>query len=88
MGQAGVEALLKTTIEMAVAITAVKKADLHRVIVDTTVSEKAIAQGWSPARQTCWQESQNSTTGVAAGARRKSMYREPARRQRLFGAHS
>jgi hypothetical protein len=28
----------------------VKKADLHRVIVDTAVSEKAITQGWSPAR--------------------------------------
>ncbi len=53
MGQAGVEALLKTTIETAEAIAAEKKADLHRVIVDTTVSEKAIAQGWSPAQQDC-----------------------------------
>ena len=53
MGQAGVEALLKTTIETAEAIAAGKKADLHRVIVDTTVSEKAIAQGWSPAQQDC-----------------------------------
>jgi hypothetical protein len=54
MGQAGVEALLKTTIETAEAIAAGKKADLHRVIVDTKVSEKAIAQGWSPpARLPC-----------------------------------
>jgi hypothetical protein len=50
MGQAGVEALLKTTIETAEAIAAGKKADLHRVIVDTKVSEKAIAQGWSPVQ--------------------------------------
>ena len=43
LGEAGVEELLKTTIETAVAISAVKKTDLQRVIVDTTVSEKAIA---------------------------------------------
>ena len=53
MGEADVDELLKTTIDMAKAIVAVKKADLHRVIVDTTVSEKAIAQGWSPAQQDC-----------------------------------
>jgi IS5 family transposase len=35
--------LLKSTFETAVAINAVKKTDLQRVIVDTTVSEKAIA---------------------------------------------
>jgi IS5 family transposase len=38
-----VEELLKTTIETAVAIAVVKKSDLQRVIVDTTVAEKAIA---------------------------------------------
>ena len=43
LGDGGVEELLKTTIETAVAINAVKKTDLQRVIVDTTVSEKAIA---------------------------------------------
>jgi IS5 family transposase len=43
LGEGGVEELLKTTIETAVAINAVKKSDLQRVIVDTTVSEKAIA---------------------------------------------
>jgi hypothetical protein len=53
MGEAGVKALLKTTIKTAEAIAAVKDADLHRVIVDATVSEKAIAQGWSPARLPC-----------------------------------
>ena len=53
MGEAGVEELLKTTIETVEAIAAVKKADLQRVIVDTTVSEKAIAPGWSPARLPC-----------------------------------
>lgn len=43
LGEAGVEELLKTTIEASVAIGAVKKVDLERVIVDTTVQEKAIA---------------------------------------------
>jgi len=35
--------LLKTTIETAVRIQAVKKSEFERVIVDTTVQEKAIA---------------------------------------------
>ena len=43
LGEAGVEELLKTTIEASVAMGAVKKADLERVIVDTTAQEKAIA---------------------------------------------
>jgi len=43
LGEAGVEQLLKTTIETAVAIQAVKKTEFERVIVDTTVQEKAIA---------------------------------------------
>ena len=43
IGEAGVEELLKTSIETAVAINAVKRAELQRVRVDTTVSEKAIA---------------------------------------------
>ena len=37
LGEAGVEQLLKTTIETAVAIQAVKKTEFERVIVDTTV---------------------------------------------------
>jgi IS5 family transposase len=43
LGEAGVEQLLKTTIEAAVAMNAVKKTEFERVIVDTTVQEKAIA---------------------------------------------
>jgi IS5 family transposase len=43
LGEAGVEQLLRTTIETAVAIQAVKKTEFERVIVDTTVQEKAIA---------------------------------------------
>ena len=43
LGEAGVEQLLKTTIEAAVAMGAVKKSEFERVIVDTTVQEKAIA---------------------------------------------
>jgi transposase, IS5 family len=43
LGEAGVEQLLKTTIEAAVAMKVVKKTEFERVIVDTTVQEKAIA---------------------------------------------
>ncbi len=43
LGEAGVEQLLKTTIEVAVAIGAVTKREFERVIVDSTVQEKAIA---------------------------------------------
>jgi IS5 family transposase len=43
LGEAGVEELLAQTIEAAKTLNAVKTADLQRVIVDTTVQEKAIA---------------------------------------------
>lgn len=43
LGEAGVEQLLKTTIEAAVTMKAVKPTEFERVIVDTTVMEKAIA---------------------------------------------
>lgn len=43
LGEAGVQELLKATIETAVTIAVVKKSDLQRVIVDTMVAEKAIA---------------------------------------------
>jgi hypothetical protein len=42
-GDAVVEQLLKTTVEAVVAIGAVKKSALERVIVASTVQEKAIA---------------------------------------------
>jgi hypothetical protein len=48
LGEAGVEQLLKSTIEASVAMKLVKKAEFERVIVDTTVQEKAIAH---PTRQ-------------------------------------
>ncbi|MCZ2152553.1 MAG: IS5 family transposase [Bryobacterales bacterium] len=43
IGEAGVETILKATIDTAIAMKAVKPAEFERVIVDTTVQEKAIA---------------------------------------------
>jgi hypothetical protein len=43
IGEAGVEEILKATSDTTVATQAVKPQDFERVIVDTTVQEKAIA---------------------------------------------
>jgi len=50
LGEAGVEQLLKTTIEAAVAMNVVKKTDFERVIVDSTgAGEGDRAPGGQPA---------------------------------------
>ena len=43
IGEEGLELLIKSTIETAVEIKAIKPTELERVIVDTTVMEKAVA---------------------------------------------
>jgi IS5 family transposase len=43
IGEAGVEELLKATIDTAVTTKAIRPSEFERVIVDTTVQEKAIA---------------------------------------------
>jgi IS5 family transposase len=43
IGEAGVEALLKATIDAAVGAKSIRPSEFERVIVDTTVQEKAIA---------------------------------------------
>ena len=43
IGEAGVEELLKATLDTAVATKAIRPVEFERVIVDTTVQEKAIA---------------------------------------------
>jgi IS5 family transposase len=43
IGEEALELLIKSTIETAVEIKAIKLTELERVIVDTTVMEKAIA---------------------------------------------
>ena len=43
IGEAGLQAILKATIDTAVASNAIKPAEFERIIVDSTVQEKAIA---------------------------------------------
>ena len=43
IGEAGMQAILKATIDTAVTSKAIKPAEFERIIVDSTVQEKAIA---------------------------------------------
>lgn len=65
LGEAGVEQLLKSTIESAVAMGAVKKAEFERVIVDTTVQEKAIV---FPTDSRLLEATRIKLVGLAKGA--------------------
>jgi hypothetical protein len=61
IGEAGVEELLKATIDTAVQTKAVRAAEFERIIVDTTVQEKPLpirltaACSTSPAPRSCRQ---------------------------------
>ncbi len=43
IGEAGMEAILKATVDAALEVKAIKPAEFERIIVDTTVQEKAIS---------------------------------------------
>lgn len=43
IGEAGMQAILKATIDTAIDVKAIKPAEFERIIVDTTVQEKAIS---------------------------------------------
>ena len=42
IGEAGMQAILKATIDTALDVNAIKPAEFERILVDTTVQEKAI----------------------------------------------
>ena len=49
IGEAGMQAILKATIDTAVTSKAIKPAEFERIIVDSTVQEKAMALGHAVA---------------------------------------
>jgi IS5 family transposase len=88
LGEAGVEQLLKTTIEAAVDMGAVKKTEFERVIVDTTVQEKAIAH---PTDSRLLEVSREKVTRLAkrAGIELKQTYeREGKTLRRRAGGYA
>ena len=88
LGEAGVEQLLKTTIEAAVDMGAVKKTEFERVIVDTTVQEKAIAH---PTDSRLLEVSREKVTRLAkrAGIQLKQTYeREGKTLRRRAGGYA
>ena len=65
IGEAGVEEILKATIDTAVHTGAVAPQDMQRVIVDTTVQEKAVA---FPTESRLLEIARHKVVGVARAA--------------------
>jgi hypothetical protein len=83
LGEAGVEQLLKPTIEASVAMGAVKKTEFERVIVDTTVQEKTAAP---PPTAGCWKSHATRSCGWPSARASSSSSRTSARARRCGGA--
>jgi IS5 family transposase len=81
------ELLLKATIDAALAIKAVKPKDLERVIVDTTVQEKAIAH---PVDSRLIEIARHKVVGAAkrAGIQLKQTFAKELRRRAGGYAHA
>jgi len=76
LGEAGLEQLLKTTIAAVMAIKAVKPVELDRVIVDSTVQEKAVAHPtYSRLLEVAEPSLPNTPSGLACRSRRHTSAR-------------
>lgn len=81
IGEAGVEKILKVTIDTAVGMKAIRPQQLERVIVDTTVQEKTVAH---PTDSRLLQVCRRTlvTTARQLGVRLKQTYAKEGKRLR------